>query len=177
MTDISIKELSFSPFLYRNELLARIKELGIDIQNDYEYKNPIFISVLNGSFMFTSDLLKQVDIRSEVNFIKVNSYEGVESSGKLNWELSFSKAISNRHIILIEDIIDTGLTMKSILNKIEEFDPKSVEIATLFLKRSSLKEDIRPKYVGFEIPNKFIVGYGLDYDGYGRNYQDVYELS
>ncbi len=175
--DIKINDLTFTPYLLREEILHRIQELAIRIQDEYSDKNPVFISVLNGSFMFTSDLIKQVDIRSEINFIKVSSYEGTESSGRLHWDLELTNKISNRHVVIIEDIVDTGLTMKAILNKIEDFDPASVEVCSLFLKKTSLKEDIFVKYVGFEIPNKFIVGYGLDYDGYGRNYQDVYQVT
>lgn len=174
--DITIKDLTFTPFVLREELLSRIQELAININNDYEGKNPLFISVLNGSFMFTSDLMKQIDIRSEINFIKVSSYNGTESTRKIKQEIDFGKWVTDRHVIIVEDIVDTGNTMRHILNNIHQFDPASVEVATLFLKPESLDYDIDLKYVGFEIQNKFIIGYGLDYDGQCRNYQDVYQL-
>lgn len=176
LKDIEIKDLSFTPFILRDDIKNRIQELAIYINDSYENKCPIFVSVLNGSFMFTSDLIKQIDIQSEINFIKLSSYDGTSSSGKVKESLGFGKWVTDRHIIIIEDIIDSGKTMKYILDTIEQFDPASVEIVTLFLKKECLDYDIEPKYVGFNIPNKFIVGYGLDYDGFGRNYEDVYQL-
>jgi hypoxanthine phosphoribosyltransferase len=175
-TDIQIKDLRFTQYLTQRDLHSRIHELAIDINHDYQDKKPIFVSVLNGSFMFTSDLLKMIDIDSEVNFIKVSSYDGLESTGKIVQELPFGKWVTDRHIIIVEDIVDTGRTLRHILREIQQWDPATVEIATLFLKPQSFDYDYKLAYVGFEIPDKFIVGYGLDYDGLGRNYPDVYQL-
>ena len=175
--NIKIKDLEFSPFVTRFDILERVKELAIQINQDYEGKNPVFIAVLNGSFMFASDLLKQVDIRSELTFIKVNSYEGTSSTNQIKEMIGLSQNITDRHVIVIEDIVDTGHTMNYLLQELNKKDPSSIEVATLFHKPQANKSNIRLKYVGFDIPNLFIVGYGLDYDGIGRNYQDVYQLN
>ena len=175
--DIQIKDLSFTPFILRNELMSRIQEIAIDINNSYQNKKPLFISVLNGSFMFTSDLMKQIDLECELKFINISSYEGTKSTGKIKEGFGFGKWVNDRHIIILEDIVDTGNTMNYLLKNIQQWDPASVEVATLFLKTECLDYDLDLRHVGFEIPNKFIVGYGLDYDGLGRNYPDVYQLN
>lgn len=174
--NIKIKDAEFTHFLTRYDILERIKELAISINQDYEDKNPIFIAVLNGSFMFASDLMKQVDLRSELSFIKVSSYNGTKSTNNINEMIGLSMNITDRHVIIIEDIVDTGKTMDYIINELSKRDPSSIEVATLFSKPDCHEFNTKLRYVGFEIPNKFIVGYGLDYDGYGRNYQDVYQL-
>lgn len=174
--DIQIKDLVFEPYILRHELLDRILELAIKINDDYQGKKPLFLSVLNGAFMFTSDLMKQIDIESEIKFIQVSSYDGLKSTGKIKDNFELGKWITDRHIIIVEDIVDTGHTMNHLLKKIQQWDPASIEVATLFLKTECLDYDLDLKYVGFNIQNRFIVGYGLDYDGLGRNYQDVYHL-
>lgn len=174
---IQIKDLEFVPFLTHFDLLERIKELGIKINQDYENKNPIFIAILNGSFMFASDLMKQIDLRSELTFIKVSSYDGVSSTQNVKEMIGLNQDIKDRHVIVIEDIVDTGHTINHVIHSLKENNPKSLEIVTLFSKPQSHETELNLRYVGFEIPNKFIVGYGLDYDGYGRNYQDVYQLN
>lgn len=176
LQDIQIKDLAFTPYILRNELTSRIQEIALKINNDYHDKVPLFVSVLNGAFMFTSDLMKQIDLVSEIKFINISSYEGTKSTGIKN-EFEFGKWVTDRHIIFIEDIVDTGVTMNYLVEKIKEWDPASVEVATLFVKRDCLEFDLDLRYVGFQIENKFIVGYGLDYDGHGRNYQDVYQLA
>jgi hypoxanthine phosphoribosyltransferase len=173
---IKIKDLEFIPYVTHSDILERIKEIGIKINQDYENKNPLFIAVLNGSFMFASDLMKQVDLKSELTFIKVNSYEGIESTGLIKEMIGIGQSITDRHIVIIEDIVDTGNTITHLLNEISKMDPSSIEVVTLFSKPDSHETKLYIKYTGFDIPNKFIVGYGLDYDGYGRNYQDVYQL-
>ena len=173
---ITIKDLEFIPYVTHTDILERIKEIGLKINQDYENKNPLFIAVLNGSFMFASDLMKQVDLKSELTFIKVNSYEGTESSGKIKEMIGIGQSVTDRHVVIIEDIVDTCNTITHLLNVISKMDPSSIEVVTLFSKPDSHETKLYIKYTGFDIPNKFIVGYGLDYDGYGRNYQDVYQL-
>jgi hypoxanthine phosphoribosyltransferase len=173
---ITIKDLEFTPYVTHTDILERIKEIGIKINQDYENKNPLFIAVLNGSFMFASDLMKQVDLKSELTFIKVNSYHGVESTGLIKEMIGIGQSITDRHVVIIEDIVDTGNTITHLLNEMSKMDPSSIEVVTLFSKPDSHETKLYIKYTGFDIPNKFIVGYGLDYDGYGRNYQDVYQL-
>jgi hypoxanthine phosphoribosyltransferase len=176
LKDIEIKNFNFTPYILRDELMSRVQELGLKITEDYQNKNPLFISVLNGSFMFTSDLMKQIDVQSQIKFINISSYEGMKSTGNFSEFSGLGKWITDRHIVIIEDIVDTGNTMNFLIKNILQLDPSSVEVATLFLKRECLDYEMDLKYIGFEIPNRFIIGYGLDYDGYGRNYQDVYKL-
>jgi hypoxanthine phosphoribosyltransferase len=176
LKDIQIKDLKFTPYILRDEIMDRILELGLKITQDYDSKKPLFLSILNGSFMFTSDLLKRIDLESEVKFLQISSYEGTSSTGKIKGDLDLGDWITDRHIIIVEDIIDTGTTMNYLLQEIKKWNPTSVEVATLFLKKGCLQYNLNPLYVGFDIKNEFIVGYGLDYDGLGRNYQDVYQL-
>jgi hypoxanthine phosphoribosyltransferase len=177
LDNIKINDLEFSPFLTHFDILERIRELAIKINQDYEDKDPIFVAVLNGSFMFASDLMKMVDLKSELTFIKVNSYEGTESTSVIKEVIGINKDISGRHVIIIEDIVDTGHTIDHIISELDKKNPQSIQTVTLFSKPTVHKNSTYLKYVGFDIPNKFIVGYGLDYDGYGRNYQDVYQLA
>ena len=173
---IKIKDLEFIPYVTHYDILERVREIGIKINQDYENKNPLFIAVLNGSFMFASDLMKQVDLKSELTFIKVNSYDGIESTGLIKEMIGIGQSVTDRHVVIIEDIVDTGNTITHLLNEMSKMDPASIEVVTLFSKPESHQTKLYIKYTGFDIPNKFIVGYGLDYDGYGRNYQDVYQL-
>jgi hypoxanthine phosphoribosyltransferase len=173
---IKIKDLEFIPYVTHYDILERVREIGIKINQDYENKNPLFIAVLNGSFMFASDLMKQVDLKSELTFIKVNSYDGIESTGLIKEMIGIGQSVTDRHVVIIEDIVDTGNTITHLLNEMSKMDPASIEVVTLFSKPDSHQTKLYIKYTGFDIPNKFIVGYGLDYDGYGRNYQDVYQL-
>ena len=155
----------------------RIKELAKQINADYKDKRPLFISVLNGAFLFTADLFKQLDIDCEISFLRVSSYEGgVASTGQLRNLLWVNEDIRNRHIILLEDIVDKGDTATFILEELNKQEPADIRIATLLLKPNALKYDIKIDYVGFEIPNDFIVGYGLDYDGLGRNLGNIYKI-
>ncbi len=175
--NIQLHDLEFEPYLTHTDVLERIKELAIEINQDYEDKDPVFVAVLNGSFMFASDLMKMVDLKSELTFIKVNSYEGLNTTNDIKQVIGINQDLTNRHVVIIEDIVDTGMTIDYILDEINKLNPSSVNVITLFHKPSMYKFNHYLKYVGFEIPNKFIVGYGLDYNGLGRNYQDVYQLA
>ena len=154
----------------------RIQALAIQISQDYRGKAPLFVGILNGCFMFASDLLKAVSIPCEISFIKVSSYQETSSTGQLKELLGMKENIEGRHVIIVEDIVDTGLTMSEIIGSIEKKDPASIEIVTLLLKPDALRKDIHPRYVGFEIANRFVVGYGMDYNGLGRNLPDLYVL-
>jgi hypoxanthine phosphoribosyltransferase len=175
--DIFVKDKAFSIFIPESDISRRINELGARINVDYKDKEPLFIAVLNGSFMFASDLLKSVTVPCEITFVKVASYEATQSTGEVEEILGLEKDLKDRHVIIVEDIVDTGLTMSELLKNIRFFHPASVEVATLLLKPEALRRDLHLKYVGMEIPNKFVVGYGLDYDGFGRNLRDLYQLS
>jgi len=174
---ITIKDKSFSLSISSDSIQNRIKELAKQINADYKDKRPLFISVLNGAFLFTADLFKQLDIDCEISFLRVSSYEGgVASTGQLRNLLWVNEDIRNRHIILLEDIVDKGDTATFILEELNKQEPADIRIATLLLKPNALKYDIKIDYVGFEIPNDFIVGYGLDYDGLGRNLSNIYKI-
>jgi len=175
-TSIKIGDLVFVPFIDHANIQDRIREMATAINLDFEGKDPIFIPILNGAFMFTSDLLKEICLPCEISFVKVASYHGSQSSGQVIEVLGLQKDLRGRHIIILEDIVDTGLTMSELVKSFLAFEPASLSIATLFLKPASLKVQLDVSYVGFEIENKFIVGYGLDYNGLGRNYPDVYQL-
>eukprot|EP01133_Synstelium_polycarpum_P011264 gene11264-13145_t len=149
--------------------------IGTQLNVDYENKCPLIIGVLNGSFLFMADLLKEVDVPCEVGFIRVSSYQGVSSSGAVKEIFGLQEDLSGRHVILIEDIVDTGQTLKHILEKIRLKKPASVQVCSLLFKPAALLEPIEElTYIGFEIPNEFVVGYGLDYNGLGRNLCAIY---
>ncbi|MGL5261042.1 MAG: hypoxanthine phosphoribosyltransferase, partial [Bacteroides sp.] len=138
--------------------------------------NPLFISVLNGSFMFTADLMKHITIPCQVSFVKLASYEGVASTGQVKEVIGLNEDITNRTIVIVEDIVDTGLTMQRLLDTLGTRNPKDIYIASLLVKPEKLKVDLNINYVAFNIPNDFILGYGLDYDGYARNLRHIYTV-
>lgn len=174
---IHIRDKSFVPFLSAKTLKARILELAQELNTDYRDKDPLFIGVLNGAFVFLSDLFKCIEIPCEVTFVRVSSYQSMNSTGQVKQILGLQEDIQNRHIILVEDIVDTGLTMQQITQQILGLQPASLAIVTLLHKPEALEAEIDLDYVGFEIENKFVVGYGLDYDGQGRNLDAVYVLA
>lgn len=173
---IEIEDKEFEQLLEYDQIKKRIRFLGIQLNVDYEDKVPVFLGVLNGSFIFMADLVKQINISSEMTFIKVSSYGGEDSSSGIVKEvIGLDLALRNRHVIIVEDIVDTGTTIGFLIKKIKEQQPASVSVCTLLFKPNSLKEDIEEiEYVGFEIQNEFVVGYGLDYKGLGRNLTDIY---
>ncbi|AFK04648.1 hypoxanthine phosphoribosyltransferase [Emticicia oligotrophica DSM 17448] len=171
-----IRDKTFVPFIESESLQNRIKELAQEVNKDYAGKNPLLIGVLNGSFMFVADLFKSIDIECEVTFIRVSSYQSTESTGKVKQVLGLKEDIKDRHIIIVEDIVDTGMTMQEILGQLASNQPASIKIMTMLFKPEALKVPLKLDYVGFEIPNKFVLGYGLDYDGYGRNTDTIYVL-
>jgi hypoxanthine phosphoribosyltransferase len=174
---IKVKDLQFEPFISNHLIEARVTELANRLTVDYHGKNPLFLSVLNGSFMFTSDLMKSFLSPCEISFIKLASYEGTESTGNIQTLIGLNNQIENRDIVIIEDIVDTGNTVKKILDLVKDHKPASVKILTLLFKPEAFQEDFEIDYVGFEIENKFVVGYGLDYDGYGRNLDQIYVVA
>ncbi|MGY6522477.1 MAG: hypoxanthine phosphoribosyltransferase [Mongoliitalea sp.] len=173
---ITIKDKEFQPFINADNIQERLFTLGTDITKDYLDKTPLLIGILNGSFMFLSDLVKYISCPIEVSFIRVASYHGTASTGEVKSIMGLNTDIKGRHVIIVEDIVDTGLSMKKILEELESMHPESISVVTLLLKPEALKYPIDCKYVGFEIPNKFVVGYGLDYDGLGRNLPEIYQL-
>lgn len=174
---IQIKDKRFAPFIEESQLLERVAELGRNITKDYRGTSPLLIGIMNGAFMFLSDLSKNIDLPVELSFVKISSYKSTSSTGTVTPLIGLDTALEGRDVIIVEDIVDTGLSMSYILEMVQKNRPNSLEVATLLLKPEALRKDIQPKYVGFEIPNKFVVGYGLDYDGLGRNLKEIYQLA
>lgn len=173
---MQIHDQNFKIFIPSEKITLRIREMAVQINEDYIDKNPLFLSILNGAFIFTADFFREITIPAEVSFIKLKSYRRMETSGKVKELLGLEHNIFNRNIVIIEDIVDTGKTLNHILEEFNELGAKSIEILTLLHKPEVSKTPMNLKYVGFEIPNKFVVGYGLDYDGYGRNLKDIYKV-
>jgi hypoxanthine phosphoribosyltransferase len=172
---MKIKDLSFKKFIAKSKVQRKVAVLAELINEDYADKSPIFVPILNGSFMFASDLIKQIKPPSKVSFVKVSSYAGTTSSGQLKTLIGLEESLFNQHIIIIEDIVDSGLTLQKIVEELQSLGAKSVEVVALLRKQPAREKMIEVKYVGFEIDNEFVVGYGLDYDGLGRNLEDIYQ--
>ena len=177
MEKIKILDKSFIPFINEENIQQKITELSNSLNNDYKNYNPIFLAVLNGSFMFASDLFKKLTIECEICFVKLASYKGMNSTHQVITSIGLDATIHNRHIVIIEDIVDTGNTLQQFLPQIKNQQPLSLKVVTLLSKPSALIHPIKIDYCCFEIENKFVVGYGLDYDGWGRNYPAIYQLS
>ncbi len=174
---LTVKDKKFIPFIEKQPLEERIAEVGREISEEYRDKNPLFVVVLNGAFMFAAELMKNVTIGCEITFVRVSSYSKTESTGQLTEILGLKESIQSRHVIIVEDIVDTGLTMNKLLFQLSTQRPESIQVATMLFKPSALKTPLSVKYAGFEIENRFVVGYGLDYDGYGRNIDSIYVLA
>ena len=174
---IQILDKSFKIYIEEKQILEKITTLGKIISEEYKDKNPILVSILNGSFMFTSDLMKSITIPCEVSFVKLASYHGTQSTGEVKTVMGLENNIQGRHVMVIEDIIDTGNTLAAFLPQLEKLNPASISLVCLISKPKALKQPIQIDKTCFEIPNDFIVGYGLDYDGYGRNLRDIYILA
>lgn len=172
---MKIKEIEFKKFITQKKIEEIVNSLASQINQDYKDKSPVFLPILNGAFMFASDLMKEVKIPCQVSFVKVASYTGMQSTGQLKTLIGLEQSLFNQDIIIVEDILDTGLTLHKIVAELKTLGTKSVEIITLLRKKTARDKGIEIKYVGFEIENEFVVGYGLDCDGYGRNYKDIYK--
>jgi hypoxanthine phosphoribosyltransferase len=175
MQQIQIHDKTFEISILHEEIRASTRRVAMRINEDLKGKTPIFVCILNGSFMFASDLLKEITLPCEVSFVKMASYKGTKSSGIVKELIGFNESLKNRTIVIVEDIVDSGNTMGLIISKLKELGVEEVKIATLLLKPDAYKKDIPLDYVGLSIPNDFIVGYGLDYNGHGRNLKDIYK--
>ncbi|CAN5405375.1 hypoxanthine phosphoribosyltransferase [soil metagenome] len=174
--EVKIHDKVFVPFITADKINARVKEMGAMIDRDYAGKSPLLIGVLNGSVIFMSDLLRNISAPCEIGFIRVSSYRGTESSGAVKNIMGLNEDLTGRDVIIVEDIIDTGDTAVFLLDEIKKKNPSSLRFATILFKPAALRQNIQPDYTGFEIPPAFVVGYGLDYDGLGRNLADIYQL-
>jgi len=176
MSTIQVLDKTFEPYLKEAAIQEKITELAAQLNKDYAGKRPLFLSILNGSFLFTADLFKKITIEAEVSFIKLASYKGTSSTGNVITAIGLDTNVKDRHIVILEDIIDTGKTLHHYLPQLDSMQPASVKIAVLLNKKEALQYPVKVDYACFDIPNKFVVGYGLDYDGLGRNSKDIYQL-
>jgi len=176
MSVIKVLDKQFVPFISEATIQNKVKELAAQLDKDYEGKQPLFIAVLNGSFIFAADLFKALTIESEICFIKLASYKGTKSTGHVITSIGLDADVTGRHVVIIEDIIDTGKTMHSFLPQIYNQQPASLKVAVLLHKPDSTEYEVKIDYCCFSIPNKFVLGYGLDYDGFGRNIPEIYQL-
>lgn len=176
MESVVIKDKEFEIFIPEADIIKSIDRIASQINKELDGKDPLFVCVLNGSFMFAAELMKKITIPCEISFVRMASYQGTKSTGKIKEIYGLEEDITGRTIVIIEDIVDTGHTMSLILDQLSCENPKALKIATLLFKPESLKNDIKIDYVALEIPNDFIVGFGLDYDGYGRNLPNIYKI-
>lgn len=174
MDSIQVKDKNFQIYIPEEKIINRVKEVAATISRDMVGKNPLFLAVLNGSFVFAADLVRAVDIPCEISFVRMSSYSGTQSTGKVKELLGLKENIEGRTVVVVEDIIDSGLTMKELLATLSAKHPAELHVASLLVKPNNLKVDLDINYRCFDIPNDFIVGYGLDYDGEGRNLRDIY---
>lgn len=173
---VTLWDKQFTSYITNDSINERVKDIGQLINRDYEGKRPLFLAILNGAFMFASDLFQHLCIDCEISFIKLSSYQGTESTGNVQGLIGLEENLEDRHVIVLEDIVDSGITLAELLPQLESQMPASVRLTSLIKKPDALQYDIDVHYLGFNIPNKFVVGYGLDYDGLGRNLRSIYQI-
>lgn len=176
MKEVQLKDKKFRIDLAEADILTQVKRVASEINQEMKGKKPLFLVVLNGAFMFASDLMKNINIDCEISFVKLASYQGTQSTEKVKELIGLNENLAGRNIIVVEDIVDTGITMEGIIKDLHKKKVADVRVATLLFKPEAFQKDFKIDYIGIEIPNDFIVGYGLDYDGLGRNLQDIYKI-
>jgi hypoxanthine phosphoribosyltransferase len=176
MQTVKIKDKEFLLSIKAEDIQKAVSNVAVKINRDLDGKDPVFLVILNGSFMFASDLFKLLKIPCEISFLKTSSYQGTNTTGNVKTLIGLTENIKNRTVVILEDIVDTGYTIKDIIKTLTEHEPAEIKICTMLFKPTAYKMDIKIDYVGIEIPNDFIIGYGLDYDGFGRNYADIYKI-
>ena len=177
MKQVKVHDKTFELYISSDKISQVVGKMADKMNVELANKNPLFICILNGSFMFAAELYKRIDmVETEISFVKLASYEGDSTTGKVKQLIGLNEDIEGRTVVILEDIVDTGITMVNIKTQLAKMNPKEVKVATLLLKPDSLQKEVKLDYVGLEIPNDFIVGYGLDYDGYGRNLTDIYTV-
>ncbi|MBN1819935.1 MAG: hypoxanthine phosphoribosyltransferase [Prolixibacteraceae bacterium] len=177
MKKIIIQDREFEVFIPYERIRSAVEKIADSMNDDLQGKHPLFVCILNGSFMFAAELYKRIAIfDSEITFVKLASYEGDKTTGKVKQLIGLNEDIKGRTVVILEDIVDTGITIDNILNQLNGLEPKEIIISTLLLKPDALQKEVQLDYVGLEIPNDFIVGYGLDYNGQGRNLIDIYKV-
>ena len=173
---LKVHDKEFKPYLSAQQIHEQIQRIAKEIDRDYAGKKPLFIAILNGSFMFASDLFKEITIEAEICFIKLASYKGTRSTGQVITAIGLDEDIYGRDVIILEDIVDTGNTLSQLLPQLEHHHPSSIKIVTLLHKPDALVHPIKIDYLGFKVPDKFLLGFGLDYDGLGRNIKEIFQL-
>ncbi|NOR76787.1 MAG: hypoxanthine phosphoribosyltransferase [Draconibacterium sp.] len=177
MKQVKVHDKTFELYIPNEKISSIVEEMAKKMNKELADKNPLFLCILNGSFMFAAELFKRIDmVETEISFVKLASYQGDSTTGKVKQLIGLNEDIEGRTVVILEDIVDTGITITNIQAQLDKLNPKEVLIATLLLKPDSLQKEVNLDYVGLEIPNDFIVGFGLDYDGYGRNLVDIYSV-
>ncbi len=176
MDRVQVKDKLFEIYINRSEIEKNVRRLAGEIAADMRDKDPLFLVILNGAFMFAADLFKMLEFPCEVSFTKLASYKGTESTENVKELIGVGNEIKDRHVIIVEDIIDTGITLEHLQNTLKSHNPASVNLATMLFKPDAFRKDYPIRYKGMDIANDFVIGYGLDYDGYGRNYPDIYKV-
>ncbi|WP_430810575.1 MULTISPECIES: hypoxanthine phosphoribosyltransferase [unclassified Carboxylicivirga] len=176
MSRVKLLDREFELSIPEEKLLKAVDQVAEKMNNDLKDKNPLMVCVLNGSFMFASDLMKRLTFPCQISFVKLSSYDGTGSTGNVKQLIGLNEDISGRTVVLLEDIVDTGLTIQNTVEQVKQMGPEAVKVATMLFKPDACKRDVQLDYVGMDIPNDFIVGYGLDYDGFGRNLKDIYTV-
>lgn len=176
METVQVRDKTFKISITAQEIEVAVGKIAAEINNDFVDKNPLFLVVLNGAFMFASDLLKKITIPCEISFVKLSSYVGTQTTSTVRELIGLDEVLHDRSVVIVEDIIDTGITMGVTTDKLKKLEAKEVKIATLLFKPEAFQRDYNIDYIGIEISNDFIVGYGLDYDGNGRNLPEIYKI-
>ncbi|MCC7231517.1 MAG: hypoxanthine phosphoribosyltransferase [Bacteroidia bacterium] len=177
MDTVTIHNKTFRVELQSERIQNRVREMAREITRDFSGKEPVFVCVLNGAFLFAADIFRNISLDCQIAFIRVASYSGTQSTGTIQNLIGITESIKGRPVIILEDIVDTGDTAVYLMKELSKQEPSEIKFASLLLKPSALKHDFRPDYTGFEVPNDFLVGYGLDFDGLGRNLKDIYKLA
>ena len=176
MTKVKVHDKTFDVYIEEAKILERIAELAKKMNEDFQDKKPLFLAVLNGSFLFAADLFKQLSIECEISFVKLASYEGTQTTEKVKKLIGLNENIKGRCVVILEDIVDTGITINEMMAQLNEHEPAEIKVATLLFKPAAYIKRVHLDYVGFEVPKVFLLGYGLDYDGLGRNLKDIYKI-
>ncbi len=173
---VKVHNKRFGLFISEVQIQSEVTRIADQMNRDLAEKDPVFLGILNGAFMFASDLYKQLHFPCQITFLKLASYSGTQSTGTVKQLIGINLDLNDRCVVVLEDIVDTGVTLETIIRQLNGFQPKEIRVATLLHKPNATLKDVKLDYVGMEIPNDFIVGYGLDYDGYGRNFKEIYQL-
>ena len=176
MSTIRVHDKEFAPSIPAEDIMAQVRRVAEEINKDYEGQQPLFLVVLNGAFVFAADLMREISVPAEVSFVKLASYEGTSSTGTVREVIGLNTDITGRPIIIVEDIVESGITMAHMIETLKKQNPKSIDICTLLVKPEKLEVKLDIRYVAMEIPNDFILGYGLDYNGLGRGLKDIYTI-